>query len=362
MWDVPLAHSGLGGIAATSQYVLFGDRDDDDFQDVYKCLDAKTGETIWEVHRLGIATLDYGNSPRATPLIHNDHAYFRGAHGHVLCLKIADGTVVWECNLRDEFPLSEELPWGYCGSPLLIDGKLILVAGAKNASLIALDAKTGDLLWKSPGGSPGYGSLNVGTLGGVRQIVGHDDNSLGGWDIRTGKRLWKIVPEADGDFNVPTPLMWKGKLIVVTENNGCRLFEFDDMGGINPKPAAVNNRLRSDMCSPVIVGDYLFCVKDFLYCLDLSDELKECWRLRDKSIGSYASLIASADRLLLVGKGELLLLGTDGVKKILARQRVFDENVILYSHPAIVGSRLHIRGDKKLISLNLDTPRVKNGN
>lgn len=35
VWEVPLGRAGLGGIAATKQYVFFGDRDLDDFQDVF---------------------------------------------------------------------------------------------------------------------------------------------------------------------------------------------------------------------------------------------------------------------------------------------------------------------------------------
>ena len=217
VWKVPLAHAGLGGIAATDKHVLFGDRDADDFQDVYRCLDANSGELIWEVERLAIAALDYGNSPRATPIISGERVYFHGAHGHLLCVQLADGQVVWEKNFRDDFPLDDDLPWGYCGSPLLIDSTLIVAAGAKDASVIALNAATGKLKWKSPGIAPGYGSLNVGTLGGVKQIVGHDAKTIGGWDPETGKRLWTITPISDGDFNVPTPIIWDGKLILVTE-------------------------------------------------------------------------------------------------------------------------------------------------
>ena len=353
VWKVPLAHAGLGGIAATDKHVLFGDRDADDFQDVYRCLDANSGELIWEVERLAIAALDYGNSPRATPIISGERVYFHGAHGHLLCVQLADGQVVWEKNFRDDFPLDDDLPWGYCGSPLLIDGTLIVAAGAKDASVIALNAATGKLKWKSPGIAPGYGSLNVGTLGGVKQIVGHDAKTIGGWDPDTGKRLWTITPISDGDFNVPTPIIWDGKLILVTENNGCRIFEFDTDGNPNKDPIAVYEKLRSDMCTPVVVGPNLFCVKDFLYCLDLENDLAQRWRLRDKCLGAYASLIASDDRLLVIGKGELLLLSTDGSKEIISRQRVFSRRTNLYSHPAIVGNRLYLRGENQLVCLEL---------
>jgi hypothetical protein len=57
--------------------------------------------------------------------------------------------------------------------------------------------------------------------------------------------------------------------------------------------------------------------------------------------------------LLVIGKGELLLLRTDGGQQIIARQKVFGEKVNIYSHPALVGNRLFIRGESKLLCIQL---------
>jgi len=65
-----------------------------------------------------------------------------------------------------------------------MSGKLIVPPGAPDAGLVALDAVTGSVLWKSTNGRPaGYASPLVATLGGVRQMIFYDDESLGGWDI-----------------------------------------------------------------------------------------------------------------------------------------------------------------------------------
>lgn len=359
VWEIPLTHAGLGGIAATERYVVFGDRDDEDFHDVFRCLDANTGETIWEVQRLAVAALDYGNSPRATPLISDGRVYCQGAHGNLLCISIADGVVIWEKNFRDDFPIDGELPWGYCGSPLLVDNKLVVAPGAKDASVVALDPDNGEVLWRTAGRPPSYGSLMVGALGGRRQIIGHDKTTLGGWDIDSGKRLWTVEPEVDGDFNVPTPLLptddgTDSVLLVATENNGARLFQTVD-GSEAPKVVAHSRKLRTDMSTPIVIGSQIFCVKDFLFCLDAND-LSENWRIRDRALGDYAAIFGTDERILVIGKGELLLLGTDGEKQILSRQRVFEQRLPLYSHPALVGKRLYIRGEHQLRCLNLDSP------
>ena len=350
---MPLAHSGLGGIAATRTHVVFGDRDIDDFHDVFRCLDARTGATIWEVQRLAIGALDYGNSPRATPLIHDGRVFCLGAFGRLLCVRLTDGTVIWEKNLPEEFKPAGELPWGYCGSPLIIDGRLIVNPGAAAASVIALNPGTGDVVWKSPGAAPSYGSFIAGTFGGVRQIVGHDSVSLGGWDVSNGKRLWTVTPAVDGDFNVPTPVAHDGRLLVVTENNGARLFQFGGDGQITTPPVMVNGKLRPDMSTPVVVNDRIYCVNRFLYCLNLSDDLTESWRIRDAALGDYAAIFASDSRILIIGSGELLLMGADGAKQIISRLRIFDDRLPIYSHPALIGNHLYVRGDAKLVCVVL---------
>ena len=83
----------------------------------------------------------------------------------------------------------------------------------------------------------------VATLGGKRQIVGYDKSSLGGWDVDTGKRLWRLAPPKKHDFNVPTPLVWQDRLIVSTENNGTRVYDFNSDGTIIPEPIAQNAEL-----------------------------------------------------------------------------------------------------------------------
>jgi len=344
----------MGGIAATASHVFFGDRDVEDFFDVYRCVDANTGEEQWEVRRLAIGALDYGNSPRATPLVLGDRVIFLGAFGDLVCVAVVDGEVLWEHQLAQKFPADRELPWGYCGSPLEVDGKIIVAPGSEQASLIAVSPDDGSILWQTEGIGPCYGSLHYGRLGGRMQIVGHDAESIGGWDAETGKRLWRVQPDVEGDFNVPTPIIDNGRLLITTENNGARLYAFTEDGMIHPDPIAWNNRLRTDMSTGVVVGDLLFCVKDFLFCLDLKDDLKERWRLRDRSISDYGAIVASPDHMAVFGDGEILIFKTDGDKNMVSRIALFDEDIPLYSHPAFVGNKLYVRGERKLVCLRWD--------
>lgn len=354
VWEANLIHPALGGIAATELLVIFGDRNVEDSKDVFRCYDATVGLELWTLEYPAEGKLDYGNSPRTTPLIDGDRVFLFGAFGDLHCVNTLSGEVLWKKNLRKEFQPKAELPWGYCGSPLLVGGKLIVNPGAKSASLVALNPANGKVIWKTPGTANGYGSFIAGQFGGKLQIVGHDKDSLGGWDPQTGKRLWRLEPPQKNDFNVPTPIAVDGKLLVATEGNGTRLYGFGKEGLIHPEPLAQNRRVNPDTSSPVVVGDRVFCVNKLLWCLNWRGGLTEIWKTRDAALSRHGAIIASDVRLLVIADGEILLLdATASTPEILSRVKVFEEKVRPYSHPALVGSRLYIRGENRLKCLDL---------
>lgn len=363
LWTERLAHAGLGAVTATNDRVIIGDRDLPNSGDEFRCYDAATGDLLWLVDYPAPGHLDYDNTPRAAPLVVagelGNWVYLLGAFGHLTCADLNSGFVLWQKNLRDEFAATGELVWGACSSPLMADGKLIVNPGAAEASLVALDPLSGEAIWKSPGDTAGYGSLVVATLGGKRQIVGHDRTTLGGWDIETGRRLWSLTPPRKGDFNVPTPIEYQGKLLVTTEGNGTRLYGFDESGNIKPEPVARNMQLVPDMSTPVVVGDRLFCVCQKLFCLDLKNGLKEVWSAEDKAFPDYAPIVTDGERLLILGHGgELLLIDATAESfKVIDRQFLFSDESTreaeLYSHPAVVGTKLYVRGENALAAFEL---------
>ena len=262
----------------------------------------------------------------------------------------------WSLNVRDEFDADDVRKWGVCDSPLIVDGKLIVAPGGKDASLVALDPKTGKPVWKSPGNPAGYGSFIAATLGGMLQIVGHDAETLGGWDAKTGKRLWTVKPDRAGDFNVPTPIVVGDMLLVATENNGTRLFAFKADGTIDPKPVAVNKRLAPDTATPVVTADRVFGVWNRLYCLNLKDGLKPLYDEGNQAYSAYCAAVATDTRVLMIARsGELVLIdATANEYTELGRLAVFGkEEKGLYAHPAFVGTRVYIRGSASLVCVDL---------
>jgi outer membrane protein assembly factor BamB len=268
---------------------------------------------------------------------------------------VATGKAKWSLNVRDEFDATDERKWGVCDSPLIAGGNLIVAPGGKDASLVALDPRTGKPVWKAATGKPaGYGSFIASKFGTVLQIVGHDSETLGGWDAKTGKRLWTLKPERGGDFNVPTPIALGDKLLVTTENNGTRLFAFKADGTIEPKPVAVHKKLAPDTHTPVVTAGKVFGVWNRLYCLS-ADTLKEVYEETAPAFGAYCAIVASDTRVLVLSRtGELILLDATAKEFTeLARLSVFKGEKGLYAHPAFAGTRAYVRGSASVVCVEL---------
>ena len=335
--------------------MVVSDRDPADSQDIFRCLSAADGSELWTLRYPARGQLDYGNSPRATPLIDGDRVFLYGALGHLNCADLKSGRLLWQKNVREEFGVTALAAWGFCSSPLLTAGKLIVNPGGKEASLVAIAPETGKVVWQTPGGPAAFGSFVVAPFGGREQLIGYDAKSLGGWDPQDGKRLWRLVPPRRLDFNVPTPISLGAKLLVSTENNGTRAYAFAEGGLIDPAPAAEFADLVPDAHSPIALNGKLFGVSGELFCLDLDDGLKPSWKASDDAFSDYTSLIGSPARVLITTlHGELLLVDAQAPQyRLISRTKVFSDDPGVYSHPALVGSRLYLRGSSSLVCVEL---------
>lgn len=357
VWKRRLSGQGLSGVSATATHVIVADKSEQSDQDIWRCLDAETGKELWTIAYPTPREMKFMNVPRATPVIHGGFAYLLGAFGDLHCVSIEGRRIVWRRNIVKDFN-AQLPPWGMCSTPLIVDDMLIVNPGAPNASLVALGLYTGETVWQTPGEGPGYGSLIVATFGGVRQIVGHDATSLGGWDPNTGRRLWTLLPTKKGDYNVPTPIDIDGRLLVATENNGARLYDFDASGRINPIPVAQNRRFTPDTSTPVVVGSLVFGCFRGLHCLDLNDGLNTLYSTDgDRAFNDYTALVAGHGCVLAFPvTGEVILFkAVRNAFTPLSRLQLFTDAEV-WSHPALIGNRLYIRSMKEICCFLIDNP------
>ena len=155
---------------------------------------------------------------RSTPTITDGMLYHLSGIGNLVCLKADDGEVVWSTDIMRQFR-GRNIIWGLAESPLVFDDKVVCTPGGKDVSMVALNRKTGKVVWKcrGTGDRPGYASPILVEYKGLRQIVTVMSESVVSVRASDGKLLWKYPHKVYMDENITTPIFHDGFLIV----SGC---------------------------------------------------------------------------------------------------------------------------------------------
>ncbi len=317
------------------------------------------GKPIWTSRSIGRV----GNpnqrpnypAARGTPTVDGDLLYAVGSDGDVAAIKTATGEIVWTKSFRKDFG---GMPgdWAYAESPLIDGSRLIVTPGGATSTVVALDKKTGEVLWKcaAPGGDDaGYASAVLAEIQGVRQIVQFLGKGAVGIDAATGKLLWSFA-DTSGRANITTPIV-EGDLVFTAGGLGA--------GGVakitleNGKWSATklytDKRLPQSAGGLVKVGGYLYgATQSGLACVDFkTGQVK--WQ--DKSIGP-ASILYADNRLYLHGEDGRIALVEASSDRYKEAGRFMPPNLPerqakdkAYPHPVIADGKLLIRDGEVLI-------------
>jgi outer membrane protein assembly factor BamB len=185
------------------------------------CYDVLTGRELWVFDYVAsFKEVLGGNGPRSTPTLAGDRLYVLGAEGHFHCLDPVTGTLHWAKNVLRDFG-EANLHWGMAASPLVMDGKVIVGSSGKGGpGMLAFDALTGSLLWRSDAVVQCYSSPMDVTLAGKRQILNLADAAVNGIDPADGTILWTFPWEMVGGPSCAQPLVVGHNRVFVSSGYG----------------------------------------------------------------------------------------------------------------------------------------------
>ena len=128
---------------------------------------------------------------RTTPAVVNGKAYVISGSGEIACISVADGSLVWTIDGGTVFERKTG-NWGTSECPLVFDNKVIYTPSGEQTTMVALNAETGETVWKSPslGDVGAYVSPILITYRGKRQIIGSTGVRIFGVDPETGLIEW----------------------------------------------------------------------------------------------------------------------------------------------------------------------------
>jgi outer membrane protein assembly factor BamB len=329
LWRAPYGGRSAPIVMGNRVYVQNPSGRGPELQERVMALDADTGKVIWEYkfnifqsdvppHRVGWA------SPAADPETGNIYALGVGAT--VLALS-KDGKLLWERSVGEEFA-AFTTHGGRTMSPL-VDGDLVIVSAPISSwgtqanrahRFIALDKKTGDIVWvATPGGRPydtAYAAPVIATINGMRLLIcGTGDGAVHAIKPQTGEKVWSFVAAKRA---VNTGVVVSGTTVIVS--HGDENLDSNELGMI----AAIDGSQTGDIkttrwamkgdqfgfSSPVIDGPRVYQIENGsrLKAFDLETG-RELWR---QPLGTVQKAP------LVMGDGKLYV-GTESGKFFIVR-------------------------------------------
>jgi outer membrane protein assembly factor BamB len=229
-----------------------------------QALSTQDGKPIWttRVGNVGNPEQDpqYPKA-RSTPTVDGDFIYALGSDGDLVCLEAKGGKIRWQKSLRKEFD-GKPGTWAYAESPLVDGDVLVVTPGGEQATMAALNKKTGAVIWKSaiPGGDPaGYASAIVVQAAGRKQYVQFLEKGIVGVDAKTGQFLWRYKEVVKGPAQAFTPVV-RGEYVyggALSVGGGAVRLKADG-NGVVAEQVYFERGLPNGFGGAVLVGDYLY--------------------------------------------------------------------------------------------------------
>ena len=208
VWRAPLA-GGYAGPAVAGGRVFVTDfvkGDGPQGTERVLCLDATSGDLLWQREDPATYNISYPAGPRCTPLVEGDRVYTLGAEGNLLCLAVADGTLLWSRNLTADYR-TKPATWGYASHPLIDGDRLICIAGTDVAHAVALNKHTGEEIWRTGTAlEQGYCPPVILEAAGVRQLILMKPSGMYAVEPETGGLLWETPYNADNGSIIMQPV------------------------------------------------------------------------------------------------------------------------------------------------------------
>jgi outer membrane protein assembly factor BamB len=359
---------------ATFRPGLYGDGDASSDRSTQRwilyALDAATGAVVWQ-------RVAFEGPPREQRHIKSTYASATPATDGRLVVAAfgsqgvyayaVDGTLLWKADLGRLDVGAYDIPtfeWGTASSPIIWNDLVILQCDTQaDAFLVALDAATGRVVWKTERDElPSWGTPTVVPTSKGPELVTNASNFVRGYDPRTGKELWRLGRSSK--ITAPTPIA-AGDLLIVASGRAPERPIFVVKAGArgdvtladgqssSPAVAWSKTGRGSYMPTPLAYQGILYVLANNgvfdAYDLQTGDEI---YRQRLDAVGSgfSASPVAADGKIYLSNEdGEMLVIQAGRTFKLLATNSMGE---LLMATPALSNGTMFVRSSTSVSAIS----------
>jgi outer membrane protein assembly factor BamB len=330
--------------------------------DTMRCLSLDDGRDVWRNSYRVPVPRDHGMS-RTIPAVVGDCVISLGPQCQVVCWDAETGKARWLIDMVLDHGAT--VPQWYAGQCPFVDSKtdrLVLAPGGK-ALVMAVDYRTGKVLWESPnphGWAMTHASITPLEFAGRRMYVYCGKGGVAGVAADSGEILWDTPEWQIAMATCPSPVViGDGRLFFSGGYNaGAMILQLQQQDGrIVPRIVTrlTAKQFGSEQQTPVLWKDHLYGVRQNdkkLVCLDLNG--KEVWSSGQEKFGSGPYMIAEGLLYVMGDKGVLTMAeATPAGYKRLARAEVIPNGQDSWGPMALVAGRLIVRDLTRMVCLDV---------
>jgi outer membrane protein assembly factor BamB len=370
-WRQPIS-SGYSGPTVAAGRVFVTDRLVEPKQtERVLAFDEATGRPLW-THSYDCIydKVGYTAGPRASVTIDEDRAYSLGSMGHLFCLAVDSGKVLWGKDLNADYKIRMPI-WGIAASPLIDSDLVIVQIGGEHACLVAFDKRSGQERWRALDDNASYSAPIVIEHAGRHVLVCWTGDSVAGLDPSSGDVLWQHpFKPAKMVINIATPVLENNRLFFTSFYDGSLMLALksdrlgvDEVWRRSGRDEQHTDSLHSIISTPYLEGDMIYGVDSYgeFRCLDAKtgDRIWESLEPTPKSRWSTIHMVKNGDRMWMFNeRGELIIarLSPKGYEEISRAKLIEPTRVqlpqrggVCWSHPAYANKHVFARNDEEIV-------------
>lgn len=312
-------------------------------REVY-CFHAETGDLVWTTVIEKIA-----GSPAKSPDVNKETGYAAPtmttdgrrvyaifANGDISALNM-EGRIVWAKNLG--VPVNH---YGHSSSLIMYRDMVIVQYDQRgSASVMALNGRTGEVVWKTARNvKVSWASPVLVNTGSRMELLLAAEPNVTSYDPSNGKERWRIDC-IEGEVG-PSPAYSDGMVFSVNEYSKLAAVKIDDP----PSVVWDNMDYLSDVPSPIATPQYLFLSTSYgtVVCYNAKSGEKHWEHEFDNTV--YSSPMLSEGRIYLTDKRGVTYIFAADKEFNLIGQPALGEGT--FCTPAFADGRIYIRGNNHL--------------
>ena len=336
-------------------YTMYGHAD----HEVIVCLDAASGETIWEYRYQpppyeGLS--HYGVGPRSTPLVAGELLFTVGVTGRMHALRLTDGALQWSRDLWGAEFDGNHLDHGYASSPVAHRDMVIVPVGGDDAALVAFDQKTSAVRWRSLSFRNSYSSPRILEIAGETQMVIFMAEELIGVDPDSGVLRWRYAHGNQWGHNISMPVAVEGDTLFLSSPQagarGLRLVRDGEKIGV--EEIWSTRRIQLYHVASVRDGDWIYGstgVTSPAFMTAVNVRTGEIgWRERGFA---KANCVLADGKLVILDEDGALYLATATPEELVVHAKTQLLDRVSWTVPTLVGRTLYVRDRSEILALDL---------